>query len=306
MRTTIHTFFIPHELNDHKPYVLRPVILSATSVLILLSKVIVTLALFFSYPSPVAFAEITSRRIIELTNQSRREQNLPTLTENSHLDEAAYEKARDMLERDYFNHEDPNGEAPWGFLKKNDYLYSYAGENLAMDFVKAEDVHEAWLSSPSHRVNIMNPSYKEIGVAVVQGRLNNKKTTLLVQFFGTRFIPEEKISILTQAPSLKTPLATESLQPNTQPQLKGEKIISSLTPFPEKNFLSRLIASVKKFYRGVFLFFLIAFFINIFVKIRIQNPSVILQTIFVLLLIAIIAIIKTHFLENLDLGLSII
>ena len=62
----------------------------------------------------------------------------------------------------------------------------YAGENLAKGFRTAEGVHEAWMASPTHKENIMSPNYKDIGVAVVEGTLLGKETTLVVQMFGNQ------------------------------------------------------------------------------------------------------------------------
>jgi len=64
---------------------------------------------------------------------------------------------------------------------KNNYNYKYAGENLAIDFIDSSQVIEAWLNSPSHRANLLNQNYQEIGVAVVSGNLEGYETTLVVQ-----------------------------------------------------------------------------------------------------------------------------
>lgn len=305
MNRDIHLYFIPHELNDHRPYILRPHFLSFYSVLVIFSKLFLTVVLFFSYRSPVAFAEITTREILELTNQSRTERGIASVSENPTLSQAAWQKGQDMLDRDYFNHEDPEGNAPWHWLKDNGYLYSYAGENLAMDFVKAESVHSAWMASASHRSNILNPNYQEIGIAVVQGELEGEKTTLLVQFFGTSFASAGEFDSSSLAHQ-ETPFSSETLLDNKEPQLKGEEITVTLKSEKEKNILSYLTFYSKKFY-WIFLSLLtLALLINIVVRIKIQHKSVIAQTILVLILITTMLFIKTHFLENISQTLKII
>ncbi len=62
----------------------------------------------------------------------------------------------------------------------------YAGENLARDFSNASDAINAWMNSPTHKENILNPKYREIGVGVVEGDLAGSDTTIIVQFFGTK------------------------------------------------------------------------------------------------------------------------
>ena len=41
------------------------------------------------------------------------------------------------------------------------------------------------MNSPTHRANIVNGRYREIGVAVLEGELEGQETTLVVQMFGT-------------------------------------------------------------------------------------------------------------------------
>ena len=61
------------------------------------------------------------------------------------------------------------------------YDYSYAGENLAMDFHSAEKMEDAWMKSPTHRANILNEKYKDIGVAVKAGNQHGGRASV----FGT-------------------------------------------------------------------------------------------------------------------------
>jgi hypothetical protein len=59
------------------------------------------------------------------------------------------------------------------------------GENLAMgDFSTSAEVVTAWMKSPAHRRNILDPLYSEIGVSVNKGSMNNRQTTILIQHFG--------------------------------------------------------------------------------------------------------------------------
>lgn len=126
-----------------------------------------------------------SREIIRITNEVRALNNLPPLAINSKLDLAASEKYQDMAKNEYFAHVSPNGINPWFWVKKADYNYSVAGENLAIGFFNAKDTVEAWLNSPSHKANLLNNKYKEIGVAVGGAEINDRKGILIVQMFGS-------------------------------------------------------------------------------------------------------------------------
>ncbi len=91
-----------------------------------------------------------------------------------------------MVENNYFEHFSPSGTTPWDFIESAGYNYQLAGENLAMDFSTNEGVNRAWLNSPSHAKNILNPDFKNIGVAVIEGQLEGHETTLIVQMFGLK------------------------------------------------------------------------------------------------------------------------
>ncbi|MCX6724696.1 MAG: CAP domain-containing protein, partial [Candidatus Shapirobacteria bacterium] len=119
------------------------------------------------------------------TNQKRAENGLTPLALNGKLNEVAQRKAGDMFAFNYWAHVSPSGRSPWSFFQEVGYKYLYAGENLARDFMNSEAVVEAWMNSPSHRDNLLNPNYKEIGLSVVNGTLNGVETTLVVQMFGT-------------------------------------------------------------------------------------------------------------------------
>lgn len=140
-------------------------------------------------------SSIDQKTVIELTNKERVKNGLPPLTENLNLDKAAQAKAASMFSENYWAHFAPSGKSPWDFIQASGYKFSYAGENLAKNFYTSDEVVKAWMASPSHKENIMNPKYKEIGIAVVGGVLNGQKTTLVVQMFGTS-------GSLAQAPSV--------------------------------------------------------------------------------------------------------
>lgn len=148
----------------------------------------VILLVFFCFlaNSVLASSSITKESIISLVNQSRKESNIGALEENEKLDQAAKEKLEDMFKNNYFSHNSPSGVTPWFWIEKAEYDYHYAGENLALGFASVESEHKAWMESPSHRKNILNPNYKEIGVAVGEGKINNNVVTVAVQMFGAR------------------------------------------------------------------------------------------------------------------------
>jgi uncharacterized protein YkwD len=109
---------------------------------------------------------ITQCSILGLTNIERIHHNLPAFHESRQLDFAAQAKAEDMLNRHYFAHYSPDGKSPWQFILSAGYEYDSAGENLAINFITAESEEKAWMNSPTHAANILNPHFTDIGVGV--------------------------------------------------------------------------------------------------------------------------------------------
>ncbi|MFZ2970592.1 MAG: CAP domain-containing protein [Minisyncoccia bacterium] len=128
--------------------------------------------------------EITPETMLEFTNASRREAGIYELKSNSKLVSAAEAKIGDMFSSQYFEHNSPSGVTPWYWIKSAGYEYSYAGENLAIDFISAEGTHQAFMESSSHRENILNANYEEIGIAVRKGIFEGEETIIVVEEFG--------------------------------------------------------------------------------------------------------------------------
>ena len=177
-----------------------------------------------------------SREVISITNDSRISEHLQPLKANSELDIAASEKLNDMAIKEYFAHTSPEGVTPWFWIKKSQYSYSTAGENLAIGFFTAKETVQAWLNSPSHRANIMNPKYQDIGVAVKGVQIGNQKGILVVQMFGlsaVQAVPPTTV-VLSKNPN-PVPTSTPRLAVLTPtptiptPQAQGESTVSTDT-----------------------------------------------------------------------------
>lgn len=199
LRTARH-LFIPHESNNH-----RAKLLHHDSLIYLLAGFLIfqfALSSFtFLKPQVLGFAsQISPERVVELTNQERAKIGASPLKLNPNLSEAAQRKAGDMFAFNYWAHTSPSGRDPWSFFKEVGYNFIFAGENLARDFATPESVVAAWMVSPSHRENLLNPKYQEIGVAVVDGSLTGVETTLVVQLLGTPIVTTAQAPPRSQIP----------------------------------------------------------------------------------------------------------
>jgi uncharacterized protein YkwD len=126
----------------------------------------------------------SSDTVFELINKERTSKNLQPLSKNFNLQESANAKALDMSNTNYFSHISPSGKKWSQFIVDQKYDYSIAGENLAKDYSNPKTMVEAWMNSPSHKENILNNQVTETGIAVLNGKLDNKPTRFVVQVFG--------------------------------------------------------------------------------------------------------------------------
>lgn len=129
-------------------------------------------------------SNINVNDILQETNQERAKIGLEPLVINEELNQAALAKAQDMFNDQYWAHVAPDGKQAWDFIKETKYVYKYAGENLARDFDNSSEVVKAWMNSPSHRENIVNSDFTQMGLAIVDGNLKGFNTTLVVQLFA--------------------------------------------------------------------------------------------------------------------------
>ena len=196
----IKNLFWPTEENQHQPILLTDRAISSMILLFLLVKVVFSFEILILRQSSL-FADVSAQRILELTNDLRKQYGLPPLNENPLLKQAAQEKALDMIKNKYFAHFSPSGISPWYFIEKNGYDYHYAGENLAMNFIDSEEVVKAWVNSPTHRQNLLNQNYKEIGIAVLSGDItgDNLSKIVVVQMFGSPMAKPKSLTKVAQA-----------------------------------------------------------------------------------------------------------
>jgi uncharacterized protein YkwD len=128
---------------------------------------------------------LTRPGVIIFTNIEREKFGLPPLKENAKLDSSADIKAKDMLNKQYFAHESPSSIGVVDLAKTVGYDFIEIGENLALgNFKDDQTLVQAWMDSPGHRANILNPQHQEIGVSVVRGTFEGKITWFAVQHFG--------------------------------------------------------------------------------------------------------------------------
>lgn len=125
--------------------------------------------------------------LLDSTNDARQQNDKDPLEINKKLSNAAQAKADDMAEKNYWSHDTPNGQAPWVFINKYDYTYQKAGENLAYGFSAPGEVLAGWLNSPSHRENVLDNNYQDVGFGFANSSNFQEAgpTTIVVAMYGT-------------------------------------------------------------------------------------------------------------------------
>lgn len=208
--------FIPHHRNNYHPHVFSHSLTSLFALLLVAVKVFSLSYISLGPAIPAFSSAITSENIISLTNMNRFNFGLKALSANGILDQAAQKKAEDMAVKGYFSHTSPDGRLPWDFIQDSGYNYVMAGENLAVNFTEAENVEQAWMDSPSHKANILNKDFEEIGIGIAQGQYSGRNTVFVVQMFG---VPaEQKIVLSSKATAVQTQTTPEPKMPSVAPE----------------------------------------------------------------------------------------
>ena len=312
----INNYFIPSEENDFQPHSLR---FRSIFIIFLIILFLENSFFFLSYyliPSSTFLANLVLSSIVDHTNQYRSASSLPQLTLNPLLNQAAQLKAEDMAQKGYFSHNSPDNKTPWDWLKQVGYDYLYAGENLALNYSDSEEVVQAWINSESHRQNLLNPHFKEIGIGIAKGTYQNQPAIFIVQFFGTpknlnlassegsKIQPTPQKIQPTATPKIqKTPLSSPILPTKTPmiaaatPNITSAPEIITLTPSSAYNFelnaqsfwaslVSNIVANPKKSLNNLLeylaIFIILALALKVFVRIDIQYPTLIVNGMIIL------------------------
>ena len=104
--------------------------------------------------------------VFELLNRDRANNGLPALVLDPELSRIARIKSQDMKDNHYFAHESPTYGRAAQMLTHFGYAYNGVGENIAHPST-VEKAQAAFLSSTSHRANIMGKHWQKVGIGVV-------------------------------------------------------------------------------------------------------------------------------------------
>jgi hypothetical protein len=158
--------------------------------------------------------------VIEIINSERSRAGISALVVNEKLSFAAQDKANELANTGVIVHSSAPKNTPWKVIADRGYLYKLAGENLAIGFTSSPDVVTDWMRSPTHKANVLNLSYKDVGIGTAVGIINGKKVSYTVALFAD---PKD---VIATKPSDKTIIISEVETSNRERELLG--LISAL------------------------------------------------------------------------------
>ncbi|MET9095175.1 sigma-70 family RNA polymerase sigma factor [Streptomyces cyaneofuscatus] len=121
-------------------------------------------------------------QVLQIVNTERAKEGCGPVTSNDLLATAAQRHSADMAAQDYFSHTSLDGRDPGDRITAAGYRWSTYGENIAKGQRTPADVMRAWMDSPGHRANILNCSFKEMGI----GKVDSGGGPVWTQKFGAR------------------------------------------------------------------------------------------------------------------------
>lgn len=291
-------YFIPNEENEFKPLFLR-----GKNVLFIILFILFLnfFALFFLTPIFSGkidnLAAVLPSVLVLKANEERKNIGENEFIVNEKLVLAAQMKADDMAKKGYFSHISPEGKDPWYWFDKAQYKYEIAGENLAVNFVDSNDVHNAWMNSPTHKENIIRQGFTEIGIATSKGEYKGKKAVFVAQYFAK---PKEEnnlsknTGLLYEFNSQETYDSETELENQLFTSDQNQEVLGVQTKsINEKpSFWEKIQSSPKTLITYVLYFIslivIISIILKIFVKVKIQYPVLILNGLLILLIIILI------------------
>ncbi|MGG4396199.1 CAP-associated domain-containing protein [Paenibacillus thiaminolyticus] len=140
---------------------------TVTSIQLIDQKIELSFKGFYGKPSE-RLRESLEQEVLDLTNAVRVREGKKPLEWNDEIAATARKHSADMMKRDFFSHDNPDGQSPFDRMKQDGITYRMAGENIAAGQTSAIFAHENWMNSSGHRKNILN-DFERLGVGISFG-----------------------------------------------------------------------------------------------------------------------------------------
>jgi len=108
--------------------------------------------------------------LLNMINTTRLENGLPALNINQTVNAVAQYRSQDMIERNYFSHQTPEGKSIGNILQESGIMFASCGENIQYasppSWANPELFFNSWMNSDLHRANILSGNFSQIGIGV--------------------------------------------------------------------------------------------------------------------------------------------
>jgi uncharacterized protein YkwD len=122
--------------------------------------------------------------LVSAINGARAANGLPPLQVDARLSTAARGQSSYLASAGVLDHTGPDGASLSTRLAREGFHGHMVGENLAAGMGPAATV-SAWLASPGHRMNLLEPQFHRLGVGVVMGSLQGMSAPFVTADFGS-------------------------------------------------------------------------------------------------------------------------
>lgn len=144
----------------------------------------------------MSFANPYEQYILESINIERAKVGAQPLAFNINLNDAAEDHSTWMDTTDTLTHTGAGGSSPYDRMIDAGYVFSSTfwayGENIAAFTTNStgafldeiDDIHSFFMGSPAHKTNILNDTFREIGVGFTIGQYHGYESVFITQDFA--------------------------------------------------------------------------------------------------------------------------
>jgi|GEM_PF-1369159 len=115
---------------------------------------------------PTSYLTAVEQEAVTLINQKRKDKGCPPVVVSNELSIAAKAHSKDMGDRNYFDHESPEGKTFVERAEAAKYTYDPSGEIIAGGYSTASGVVDGWMKSSGHRAIIETCANDDIGIGM--------------------------------------------------------------------------------------------------------------------------------------------
>jgi uncharacterized protein YkwD len=126
---------------------------------------------FTPLSNTLSSADTIENNLLNSVNSTRSQYGIGSLLLNPALSSIARSRSADMINRNYFSHTTPDGKNIFAILNENGFSWQFAGENIYQcspaGMGSESAILNTWMSSPSHRDNLLNRAFNQVGIGIV-------------------------------------------------------------------------------------------------------------------------------------------